>query len=1336
MQSSRQGLIPFNELDHEQFEAFVLLFLGAGIALEVIEPGKTAEESPRAARHRLIGASLYGSTGPGGQRGADIVATTDTGTKWVFQCKHYRTRFERAAAEKAVSKANAEFPSAGRYYLILSGEPPPAVRETIKNHERWEIWGGSELSTRFFNEVERKKQIEILRRCFPVGADEIIKRLYPLHDDSLVPVEQYFKKWNQSNRVFNHRAQLVGREDALKELNDFVRDPTMQALILPAAGGVGKTRLLLALGEQFSKEHPDKRFYFVDDAARPETGSDNLRVARDGELVVIHDDAHRMESLRSDLVASLVEKSGKIILATRPHAVDALAGWLSRTSVDANRIRTLPALGALTRAQRVELARQCLPENLKGRAEQLAELAKECTLVITVGAALMAEEGLTPQDYHDSDAFRRAVFDRLETESFVQSVPVDLVSLARKILRLLAVLSPWRDDVLSLKDIGKLLDCTPREFQEIFESLQAAGLLLETRDGWRVVPDLFADDLVYRGCYGDDGRLTEFARRLQEKLVPIASGAVLENLAEAEWQARLRDSGQRLAESIIEPFWQRVKDQVRAVNFLERSEIIKQWKRFSALQPDRSIDLARLAIDLREAPPPPEQYPISEFGLTLSTHRQVLAQVPPLLEPVAIFHSAYREAVLDLLWETHRLMGDSDEPASDGALSAIGNVAKFRVNHTIDAPRAVLAWLDAKLQLPMASEFCDRPAPVLSVILKPIFEREVEDSFREGSTITIRTHPLSIENTRGLRLEALRILQERVIPRGEIATLNALGVLGVAIEGIRLRVREDEASPIVAAWLEERRKALAVVESLVIDGQSPRVLYRIRDVLEHHSQWDRQAKFKDECAKLLRRIPDNEGTRLARVLLSSAWHEFHDQSVQEGEGVGTTDERAVQSWQALADSVARQFLEPLPSDEQLVKALSTVIADYRRTGMQPQGFELLAAVARLQPWLAETCIDWLLTVKEAEIDPWWTALFFAQRRFPDERLLGWIRMVLRDNNQTRWRPLLSLFGWHGMGTIPDAVVKEVGDWAHRLRDDSVGCVLGELQWCDERKAPINEAILCNVDLASLSETSLAKLAGVLSQTVDLKGHVLPAAFVDQFIRELSRVSRLDEYGERPLVGKLAGRQPLRFLEMLIQRIEAAKERRGRGELFRPLPLVSGLVIETLPNIKGYPEQAARIFSGLRTSDDEMKYWWRLLFQSAVLRVSPLGMEFLRGWLPEVRTAEELQVLIQTMDFVGSKLIFLEPDFTRAVLRKAREIAPGEFEKLRWQLGYTASPKMRGYLGHELEPQYRYYREEAARAAIVHQGDPELALLYQEIVRAEDADAARHRHQAELDAIEW
>jgi hypothetical protein len=1238
-------------------------------------------------------------------------------------------------AQAAVAKAKEEFPDAARYFLIMSGEPTPDVREEVERNERWEIWGGSELSIRFLNEVDRTKQIDILQRLFPNKASELILRLYPLRDDPLIPGSRFFDVWNRPGRVFHHRAKLVGRAEELKRLHGLIRDSSTQAIILPAIGGVGKTRLLRALDETFASEHAGQHLYFIDVNARPEMGSTVLRTSQDGELVLIQDDAHRAESLRSDLVTSLIEKHGKIVLATRPHAVDDLKAWLVRVGVDSGAIQVMPELPPLKRQELVGLALEFLPEDAKHWAETLSDLAKGCTLVVTVAAELISQGKFDPTKSWTSDAFQREVFDRFEAESFAQAVEQSDTALARDILRLLAVLAPWNEQVLPLdKMLAVLGDCSPREFQEIFDQLREARLLIQTRQGWRVVPDLFADHLVYRGCYANDGKLTDFAQRLQEALATAATSTVLRNLAEAEWQAKLENPQ---CASLILPFWQRLKEDFIKSDYCGRTQILRTWAKLSAMQPDRSVELAHLALELKDAPSPPKDLPFGEISETIWSRGAMLDALPGLLEPIAIYHASSRRAALDLLWEAHLQHKVVDEKASDSPLAAIGRAGQFRMRLPVAVSQEVVDWLESKLKGKDAAEFCDQPSPALAVILKPAFEPEVEDNFSDGNVFTIRTFPVAVEATRSVRESALRILNDLVIPRGEIATLNALSVLDAAIDFPRLRIGGEPAAEFQKAWTTERKRALAIVVELITAGQSPRVLYRIRRMLRPLAHRDRDLGFRAECTRVLGTIPDSPDLRIARVLLSGSWSEFFHDTPHEEKDVSDAQKRVESEWLSLVDSVGADIVGRHIDSQSLLEFLNNLVADYGRVGLSPQCWQLLSGVARAKPGLAAEAIDLLLATDSTQIDGWWTSLFAGQLQFPDARLIGWARKVLQSNNSQRQRALIAILSWAGVGDIPPEILEAIANWSRGLRDATLEIALENIRWRDQRKASIDDAILNNLDLAALSGKGLARVAKALSNVLDLKLFPLSGEFVRRFIGELVRVDQLSDYEDRGFIQELSKVEPRAFYDMLVRRIQDFEARRASGQKrFDPLRIGAGFPLTELPNVMDYASLAENLLETFRKADDRARYWWQMLFQDAVLRVSQLGLELMKKWLPEVQSAAEMEEFIHTLHFEGSMIIFKEPEFTGAVILRIRQVVPSDFERLRWYLGHTASPRMRGYVGHQLEPQFQYYREEAAKAAAVHEKDPELAVFYREIVRGEDTDAARQREQAELDAVEW
>lgn len=771
------------------------------------------------------------------------------------------TDVRQRCAGKAVAKAEEEYPAAARYFLVLGNEPIPAVRTFVDPRPKWQLWGVSELSVKFFNEVPRLKQIEILKRFFPERSAALIARLFPQHDDLLIPAEQFFGKWLGEERLFSHRAGLVARQQSLQALHDFVEDPELQACILSAAGGVGKTRLLRAFGDTFEKKHPAKKLYFVDPSAVAGVGSDRLRAAGKNELVLVQDDAHRAEVLRPDVTATVIEKEGKLLFSTRPQAVEALKAWLADAGVEHSRIKVI-VLPALDRTALVALATEILPARLHREAEPIVERSQGSALIVSVAARLLAAGKFT--EFLNSPDFQQAVFLRLEEEGFAHVAAPGQERLVRDTLRLLAVVAPWKQEDVGIDLLVELLQCTPRDFQDNFDRLRAAGMLNQTREGWRVVPDLFADYLVFNSCYEKSGQLTAFARQLQHKLLAVATGTLLRNLAEAEWQAQL--DGKQI-ESLLEPFWESIRSQFLAKDFFARFQLIKEWARFGVLQPKRSMQLARLAVSATSAPIPENSIRLTS---SLHTHAQVLGELPALLEPIAIYQPDFRAAALEMLWELHRLRGKFEENARNEPLNAIGKVAKFQVRLPVEKSLAVVNWLAGKLQGPDAGEFCEKPSSALSVILKPVFEHDVEDNYSVKNTFHFRTWAVDRKATREVRARALEVLEKYVIPRGEAATLNGLAVLSAAIDLVRWRFKSDTGDAVQKEWLPERRAGLALIERILQAPHSPRVAFKIRTMLKQHAAHDPSAEFKADCKRVLKDIPENADTRLVQILLGNS----------------------------------------------------------------------------------------------------------------------------------------------------------------------------------------------------------------------------------------------------------------------------------------------------------------------------------------------------------------------------------------------------------------------------------------------------------------------------------
>lgn len=1337
MRSLHEYLLPFEDLDAPQFESFVLETLGAGISLDVLEEVGSSvsvkSEELRAVKHRLIRVAKYGAAGRGGQRGIDLQAVTESGQKWGFQCKHYTSPFTPSLAKKAIEKASREYSQADRYFLVLSGEPPPKVHDLVESYPDWELWGGSQLSSLFYNAVPREKQIEIIKRYFPADQAGIIGKLYPLHEDLLVDKDVFFERWKDSNRYFHHNTQFVGREDFLRNLHHFVEGTDKQVLILPAPGGRGKTRLLREFGETFAGHHSQRKLWFVDPYAPKNSGSDRLRAALPDTLVVVQDDAHRMEGLRQDIVEVVLRKGGKLIFATRPHGEDALRSWLAGIGADYDRIQVMETLPPLSYEESKQLACSLLPESRQQEVDTLVRLAGTSTLMIVAGARLLAQANVRGEDFVGSQAFQMEVFHRLEKDVYGEGITAEREEALRRTLEVLAILAPWNQREPGWHVVELLSGLNSRDFLANMELLHVAGLMVGTREGWRVIPDLLADYLVYRACYDQRGALTLFGHQLHTELsLEQISTVVLRNLAEAEWQAQL--NGQN-TESLLKPIWQKIRKEFPSKTFWERAQLVNQWKRIAVFQPECSLELARLAIDLTEAPPAPDD----GFGYpALYKHERVLEELPELLKPIAVYHGEYRTEALEFLWELYLKNIRKSGEEKDGSLIVIGQVARFAWNHPADAPLAVVRWLADKLRQGQGQELYDQPSVALSVMLKPLFERVVERSFVTGKQFLFQTHPLSASKTREVREEVLNLLRDLVHPHGEIAILNSLPVLQAAMDTVRVRWGIKVTEEMQSAWLPDRLMALKIVENLVISTPSPRVRFRIMQVLRALVHRGSYEPFRVECKRVLELIPDTEDLRMARVLLSYYGEEFRE--VFQGEDLFTKSKRSESErlWEQLADQVAVQMMRDHPSPPVLLKAMEQVAKEYQQVGFSPRFSDLLMAIARQNGDFAADCVDCLLMRKESEMDPWWTSWFVGRIRLPDIRLKGWIIQVLKGQNVQRWHTLLAALSWQGIGTIDQELSEEIERWAAALDDKTLPQIVRSLCEFGVLREELHQKVFCRLNLEKLSVQTLELLANHLGVQREVE---YPVDFIRRFIAQLHRLDTLNWEHDtgKEFLGKIAEREPVRFYEMLVRRIELAIEysKDGIKKDYTPLPFRDERILfSLLPKEEGYAKIVEELFQRWRFASGDAQFWWRHLFQDAVLAVSSLGMDYLRDWLSEATRKEELEEMIEGLRFEGSMFIFEEPALVRLILRKVRDVAPLDYEEFSAALRRSAAPHMRGYVAHELEPEYRYYREAAARAVEIHARDSDLAPFYREIVREEDADREHHRQWAVMEDGYW
>lgn len=1306
--SSGHTILPFAKLNYAQFEKFVFETLCSGLRAEV-----PASKKPRriSRTYRVVSATAYG--GPGHkQRGIDFLCTMDDGSDWVFQAK-LMPKFGLDDAKKAVRKARTEFPNAKRYILLVSGIANPKAIDYVRTQPNWEIWDGPTLTANFLRRIPVKNQLENIGRAWPSLASQTIAELYPLRDQLLVTPDEFFATWMQPDRLFHHRSTLVGHADILDRLSAFVRDPVQRVAILVAPGGRGKSRLLLAIAERFAKKNPNVEVRFVDPHAPATARPDSLRYAGDTDFVIVQDDAHRAETIRPELFAILSGTKGKIILATRPQAVSSLEHHLVRCGISAHTHLAPIHLPKLKLPEYEALARAELDAAHRHHAGFLARAGRDCPLVITVGAALI-NKNLIPADRFEEKVFQAEVFARFEGEELdhlAGNLPRDRV---RKVLQALAVLAPWQEKDVDLKTVAAFVGCSEADLQAVLTQLEAGQLIVKSGKGRRVVPDLFADHLVYTACYDPDGQLSAFAKELAELFSGKANQTMLRNLSEADWQAARYHNNPA---SLIEPFWQQFWKHFTKSNFFDRSQLIEKWGAHSVYQPARSLELARVAIDLDKAPRPKQPWARGKTGNQMFSHQRVLSVLPGMLEPIGIYHEDHRDHALDLLlelaaiWPSEAKLDDQNHP-----WTVIHRIAEFKLDHPITAAKGVLDWLDQNLSDPRLKSIHATPSGVLNKVLTPIFARTLNATYSDGRTVSFSYPPINPRQTQHLRDQALDLIEKKIFPLGEIATLNVLPVLQTAIEPSRGHFGNQVPDALKSQWEPERHKALDVIERLIAAQPSPRVQWRIRTFLRHLVRLEKTSKLHRRAETLLNKLPLAGDIREVAAICSHGWHEFEEVLFKPGVKPSSMKDEVEKRWDAALTAVAKDLVQRFQKAPALLTHLEREAAKCHAVGFSDNIRRLLFTIGTFDLPMAKACVEHLLQ-KDSTLRVAWTSFLPASVKFPDP----WLEKTCLRAIKSRSVPLigraLDLLSSGYISEVPNTLVTDVGRWAKSIPASHSGLAVAALGYPRNPSDPVWHAVAANLNLSKLKPTQISAIVESLGRGMRHDKFTPPQEFLDTLLKEMVRITDVGHDRCDDFLSVIADRDPRAVFDLFVERIRYQRKGLKSGE-YHPIPL-DVLPFTKLPNSPGYPKLAKEIFQKVRSSPALERYAYETLFGAAVLRVSPIAIPLLISWAKSAKSIDELYAIGRLGRFEGSMLYLKHPELTLALLRQSRKLKPQESPQYQAYLAGSMGPLVRSYENGVRDKEQQYVAAEATKL-LAGPGSAELKAFYRAVINHEQS----------------
>jgi hypothetical protein len=1243
--------------------------------------------------------------GPPGstQDGIDLRATMDDGNTLAIQCKNKKS-MGPTDAERIMDKASTEY-AADAYLLVTTlARISPKTKKSADQRGDWFVIDREELSSWFFADriVPRERQKELVKQY--LGEAEL-RRLFPIiSDDLLIHRERFLERFQRKNSLISHDQKLIGEKAnaAVENCISKLQDVSTRAVIVVAPGGTGKTRILLEIADRLGSENTKALFF--NEHADSEAEAYSLRGSELNDVVVLIDDAHRIGNLRPRLLTAVLQSPGsKVVIASRPNAVESARSELFNLGFASSEVSSVK-IESLETNDLYEIALALLGTPRKREAHWLASKAEGCTLLVTVGARLLSQ-GASPQELLNRSDFKRIVFDRLLDAALHSALPTsETVKLAqgREILGLIALLGPVRIDFQDYdansiaSRASALFKIQPWEFENTIRLFKNSGVVTKSSAGYRVVPDMLADHLVYEAAYGST-RQDALVDCAIKEFGSAAFTTIFANLAEAEWRARQEGK----AGSYLDPLWDRIKDAFDSGNATWLREVAHAWGRFAVFVPERTIQFAGMIRDrgARDAPR------VEDWSIDEHDDWKLWKKLPELLKPVACYIESDRTKALELLFEAG--LGDVGEgfPETWGTIAEAASLRYWPWK----GPHALFVWVKNKFIAP-SSGFGEKRLVELAIrTIGALFESEYEGRRVVMVRSQIKNAPLVT-----FRSDALDWLESMVFD-GNIPAHAAIGILSKA----------DSLWPVDHSHQEFKacesigEKSLTIMHRLIERDPSPVLHYLIWSHLSRELAETEGGVLRRKQQALRDIINKNGDFQLVRIVTSYAhpeWGSEHLKSRGEydydevSRWWGETAHDAVAALRNDHKTVARALEQLATLAESLSSANRTadwhVLADAWIKGFPDDREEVCSYLFGNPSHPIISQIGWFAL-------PWTTTAQSA----PDVRH-ALIIQALRHNDIRVVRPAVMRFSYNDAPFDQEiaAEIKELSRSSDlekvRLMADFIGAGLNG--------PPLyHKTVLTSLNYAVLDTADLDGLLHSLSNAIEHQGAQIASQDVRGLFTRLAEIEHFGDVGHSNDLAIMHRHFPAEFCETYIARLLAWK---WLPAIIRAAPLTT---------LKSKPEheRLSRKILSIALDPNHKRYPDMIgvagLYDATVNQVDPPLSAKL---LAESMDKSNLETIVELTGCGNGSLVYDEPAFARELLRQIDQQPLEEAKNLRWNLIWKAVPHQRGWTAGELDANYTWARKLATERAETYREDPLLFEFFQSIVRFEDEDEWRQRER--------
>ena len=1246
------------------------------------------------------------------QHGVDVAGQpAGGGGGWHgVQCKRYSDgALTKSVVRAAVEEAAAFRPALAQFAIVTSARRDAKVQEAVRllNEER-QVKGGCPVDIVFWEGVRSDlydaANYDLLIKYYPFLAAGV-----PNGPQPFVSPKHFFGMALDARSWLNHTLDLVGRGEELAHLAQFLGDDDARVQVVFGSGGIGKSRLLVALAACAAKRFPAFDVRCAADGIAIAGASDAYLPA--GPVLLIVDDAHRRDDLAAVLaLAARYRDRLKLVVASRPHFARPLDALISHSKIDRQAVAPQIALKALTAEDVEHLAGLVIGQANPIRTQRLARVSRDSPLVTVIGGHLLAERALPPELLEQDPEFRSEVFSRfyMERVGAIDPLVADQGT-CRALLELIAALAPVSTgDDAYLTAASTFLDIRSHDLIAAQTALELAGVLARVGDAVRITPDVLSDHILSLACLNKHGKPTGYAAQVLDHFRGTHLRSLLRNLAELDWRVR-RATG--AVPDLLAPLWRQLHEGFLGASHADRCHLLDMLSDVAFFQPEPVLALVLAAI----RHPAPDEDDDAEAVFYRYTHRTVLRKLPKLLQQIA-YTPDYLPRCLDLLWDLGR---DDDRPLNptpEHALRVLRDEASYDIGKPFSANAAVVDAVERWLAAPGAHGHLHSPLDAL----EPLLAKTDHSGYSKGFQFVTHAFLVPEPGTRVLRTRVLHILaaQSQV---GEVQVeRRAIDLLGRMLADplplFNMVMGEDDR----AVWRPEQHAILDHLAILAPAPTHPLVGLQLVESLSWTARMAPGNPLRERAREIIATVPRTYDLLLTRSLLQKYRHWVTMEDEEDEQAPARMHERATSDLQHVARELRRRY--PRAADGGA--ALDSAIMELRHLAQEPHAEQLLGALSTLFPAYGLAMVAFAIRHPAGEIARAVHMLLIPHTM----RCRPEVDRLLDRALNTHQLPLVAAvaltylqsdMGW--AITVPDADVARL-DRLLDYPDLQVRHLTLQAVQRLGRHAPG-----AAFDLAMRTELAEG-LAETFCSIFDNQWGIPLATLSDQqvtdILAKLQNAPDLDEYSAGELLARVARRLLDAFIDFLLCR--TANPTWGRN-VQGPIPMrwtASGAT--QLPDASA-SERILRRIRDARLSAEDLGQRQRIAHLFHTVPVSDRGLRV--RVLTEVVGARNSRTIEAVGDLVrpaGLSFVFDNQAFVATLLAQAGSVGQACLEVVFAGLRASAVAMERSRTGGQYAEVDVILQRNAVAAAAKHPAGSEARRLYDSLARLAEENMEQDR----------